>query len=169
MNATIWTTVSGLFLTACLVPICREDLRSRTIPWKWCLALGAGGLILALAKTLTTILLVSRTGGSPIADRSLDTPLIFSAGGVLAAVGLGLLCRGVARDGFGRGDVKLMTALGATLGLFPFLRGMALTGIVSLGAALVLLLTKKAKPSDTLPFAPFLAVGALLSEALELF
>ena len=61
-----------------------------------------------------------------------------------------------------------MAALGAVLGLFPFLRGMALTGIFSLLAALFLLVVKKARPSDTLPFAPFLAAGAVLSGVLEL-
>jgi prepilin signal peptidase PulO-like enzyme (type II secretory pathway) len=96
------------------------------------------------------------------------TPILFSAAGALAATGLGLLCRGVTKDGFGWGDVKLMAALGAALGLFPFLRGMALTGVLSLAAALFLLIVKKAKPSDTLPFAPFLAAGAVLSEVLEL-
>ena len=45
---------------------------------------------------------------------------------------------------------------------------MALTGVLSLAAALFLLIVKKAKPSDTLPFAPFLAAGAVLSEVLEL-
>lgn len=169
MNEKIWVTGSLLLLVFCLVPICREDLRTRTIPKKWCIALGAGGLVLALARTLATIIKVYRTAGLPIAGSSVYTPILFSAAGALAASGLGLLCRGIARDGFGFGDVKLMAALGAAMGLFPFLRGMALTGFSSLGAALFLLIVKKAKASATLPFAPFLAIGAVLSEGLEWF
>ena len=163
-----WDSGSLLLLVFCLVPICREDLRSRTIPQKWCIALGAGGFCLAAAKTLVTIITVYRDAGSPIADAAVYTPIFFSLAGALAATGLGLLCRGVTRDGFGWGDVKLMAALGASMGLFPFLRGMALTGLCSLAAALILLLVKRAKPSDTLPFAPFLAAGAVLSEVFEL-
>ncbi len=140
-----WDPGSLLLLVFCLVPICREDLRTRTIPQKWCIALGVGGLCLAAAKTLVTVITVYRDTGSPIAG----------------------LCRGATRDGFGWGDVKLMAALGASMGLFPFLRGMAMTGLCSLIAALFLLLVKKAKTSDTLPFAPFLAAGAVLSEVFE--
>ncbi|MBQ8925789.1 MAG: prepilin peptidase [Clostridia bacterium] len=163
----IWVSGSLLLLVFCLIPICREDLRSRTIPQKWCIALGAGGLVLALARTLADVISVYRGTGSPIAGAAVYTPILLSAAGALAASGLGLLCRGAVRDGFGWGDVKLMAALGAAMGLFPFLRGMALTGLVSLAAALFLLVTKKAKTSDTLPFAPFLAAGALVSEVLE--
>lgn len=163
----IWVSGSLLLLVFCLIPICREDLRSRTIPQKWCIALGAGGLVLALARTLADVISVYRGTGSPIAGAAVYTPILFSAAGALAASGLGLLCRGAVRDGFGWGDVKLMAALGAAMGLFPFLRGMALTGLVSLAVALFLLVTKNAKTSDTLPFAPFLAAGALVSEVLE--
>lgn len=169
MNEKIWVTGSLLLLVFCLVPICREDYRERQIPLKWCIALGAGGFVLALARTLATVITVYRTAGSPIAGTSVYTPILFSAAGALAASGLGLLCRGITRDGFGWGDVKLMTALGASMSLFPFLRGMALTGLCSLVAALFLIIVKKAKPSDTLPFAPFLAAGAVLSEGLEWF
>lgn len=169
MNEKLWVTGSLLLLVFCLVPICREDLRSRTVPRPWCIALGSGGAVLALAQTLSTVLSIYRTTGSPIAGVFVYRPLLFSAAGALVALGLGLLCRGITRDGFGWGDVKLMTALGAAMGLFPFLRGMALTGVLSLVAALVLLIVKKAKPSDTLPFAPFLAAGAVLSEGLAWF
>ena len=129
MNDKLWGFGSLLLLVFCLAPVCREDLRTRCVPQKWCIALGASGLVLALARTLLRVLLIYRRSW---------------------------------------GDVKLMAALGAALGLFPFLRGMALTGVLSLAAALFLLIVKKAKPSDTLPFAPFLAAGAVLSEVLEL-
>ena len=160
---------SLLLLVFCLVPICREDLRTRTIPQKWCIALGAGGFGLVVAKTIVTVITVYRAAGSPIAGASLYTPIIFSLAGALAATGLGLLCRGATKDGFGWGDVKLMAALGAAMGLFPFLRGMALTGVCSLVVTVFLLAVKKAKTSDTLPFAPFLAAGAVLSEVLEIW
>lgn len=168
MNDKLWGFGSLLLLVFCLAPVCREDLRTRCVPQKWCIALGASGLVLALVRTLLKVLSIYRRTGMSVPGDPVYTPILFSAAGALAATGLGLLCRGVTKDGFGWGDVKLMAALGAALGLFPFLRGMALTGVLSLAAALFLLIVKKAKPSDTLPFAPFLAAGAVLSEVLEL-
>ncbi len=152
MNERIWVTGSLLLLIFCLIPICREDIRQRIISPKWNLVLGLGGIVLSLARSIT--------------ETNYQT-LFLSVSGALAAAGLGFLCRLISKDGFGLGDVKLMTALGAAMGLAPYLRGMALTGIVSLVTALFLLVVKKAKSTDTLPFAPFLAVGAVLSEVFE--
>ncbi|MBP5459046.1 MAG: prepilin peptidase, partial [Clostridia bacterium] len=57
--------------------------------------------------------------------------------------------------------------LGAFLGLDLFLRAMAVTGLVSFMTVVVLLLTRKLTRTDSLPFAPFLALGAVVSQALE--
>lgn len=153
-NDVLWKTGSILLLVFLLVPICREDRKTRTIPNLYSILLAVGGALLAGAHSLAV---------------SSSTPFLSSAEGALAALGLGLLCRGIGREGFGWGDVKLLPGLGMALGLFPFLRAMAVTGVLSLIAAGYLLLFQHAKPSDKLPFAPFLAAGAVLSQGLELF
>lgn len=153
MNPVFWKAIHTALLTLFLVPVCRSDLRDRTIPNRW-------PLFLLLCGLLIPALQIRSAGTSPI---------LYSAVGALAGSGLGLLCRGVSREGFGWGDVKLLCGLGAMLGLFPFLRGLALTGLFSMAAALFLLLVRHASPKDSLPFAPFLAAGAVLSEGLEWF
>lgn len=153
MNETIWVTGSLLLLIFCLIPICLEDIRHRMILPTWNMVLGLGGILLSLVHSVT---------------EASYNPLFLSVLGALSAAGLGLLCRLMSKDGFGLGDLKLMMALGAAMGLTPFLRGMVFTGVVSLIAALFLLLVKKAKSTDTLPFAPFLSLGAVLSELLEI-
>ncbi|MBQ8469850.1 MAG: prepilin peptidase [Clostridia bacterium] len=153
---TLWKSVRFLLLVFLLLPVCREDCRSRTIPNRWPLLIGGIGLLQALL--------------SPVLDSAGEFSsllLLFSAVGALAAGGLGLLCRGIGREGFGWGDIKLMIGLGTYLGLEPFLRAMALTGVLSLVAALYLLLVRHADKSDTFPFAPFLSVGAVFSAGAE--
>lgn len=167
MNEVLWKTGSLLLLVFLLFPICREDCKTRTIPNRWSLALLVSGLLLATAQTLISLFSAYDGTGLLLSDPSVYSPLLFSAAGALAALCLGLLCRGISRDGFGWGDVKLLPGIGAFLGLFPFLRGMALTGLLSLAAALYLLLVRHAGKTDTLPFAPFLAAGAVLSEVVE--
>lgn len=155
---TLWKSVLFLLLVFLLIPVCREDCRTRTIPNRWPLLLGGIGLLQA---GIASGLLSPGVFSFHI--------FLFSAAGALAAGGLGLLCRGLSREGFGWGDVKLMAGLGAYLGLDPFLRAMALTGVFSLVAALYLLLVRHAQKTDTLPFAPFLSAGAVLSAGTECF
>lgn len=81
----------------------------------------------------------------------------FVGGGVLFLIGV------FSRGGIGDGDIKLASILGLWLGLpsvlltlfFAFVSG----GIV----ATVLLLFKLRNRKDGIPFAPFLAIGALIS------
>lgn len=155
---TLWKMVHFLLLVFLLIPICKEDLQNRTISNRKNLLLGGAGLLTA-----------GISSGFTPSEAILHTSFVTSAEGALAACGLGLLCRGVGGEGFGWGDVKLLGALGAYLTLTPFLRGMAVTGVFSLLATLWLLLFRKAKPSDALPFAPFLAAGTVLSEGMECF
>lgn len=158
MDQDLWKSVFLLLLVFLLIPVCKEDLRSQTIPNRWPLLLGGAGFLQA---GITPVLVSSGV--------SIHTSILFSAAGALAATGLGLLCRGISREGFGWGDVKLLTGLGAYLGLFPFLRSMAVTGVLSLVAALYLVLVRHARANEQIPFAPFLAAGAILSEGMEWF
>jgi len=64
------------------------------------------------------------------------------------------------KEALGGGDVKLIAATAALLG-WRGIAGPLLLGSVSGGLiALILLLTKKKKLGETLPFGPFLSLGA---------
>ncbi len=145
-----------LLLGALLTPVCVTDIKTRTIGNGWCIALAVCGLLLA--------------GTEAVLCRPEWLPAVTSAGaGLLAAALLCGLCRLVSREGFGLGDVKLVLAMGLFLGLDPFLRAMALTGLLTLAGALFLVVVRHAKRTDTLPLAPFLTAGALAASVPALF
>ncbi|MBO7690663.1 MAG: prepilin peptidase [Clostridia bacterium] len=157
MPEVLWISGRLLLLSGLLFPVCKTDLKSRQIGNRWCIALLVAGVFLALLQPLL----------KPPANQGLVFSLLSCGGGALAAGLTGVLCRLIAREGFGMGDVKLLPGLGAFLGLDLFLRAMAVTGLVSFMTAVVLLLTRKLTRTDSLPFAPFLALGAVVSQALE--
>ena len=90
-------------------------------------------------------------------------PAIISAlaGAISAALFLLVLALG-SRGGMGGGDIKLAAVIGLCLGwpvgVIAVLLGCLLAGLVGL----VLILTKVKSRKDILPFAPFLAAGALI-------
>jgi leader peptidase (prepilin peptidase)/N-methyltransferase len=67
------------------------------------------------------------------------------------------------RKGMGCGDVKLMAMAGMFLGWQPVIIAFFLAFISAGGVALYLLLGRKAKRGDYLPFAPFLCGGSLVA------
>jgi len=64
--------------------------------------------------------------------------------------------------GMGWGDFKLAGALGLLLGWPDALLGFMLSFVIGAAAGLILLLMKKKSLKDSVPFGPFLALGALL-------
>lgn len=160
MMTFVWVFIRLAILVLILIPVCVTDIRERRIANAWCVALLVAGAALAVLPALP----------GPLRSGTDLRLLLTSCGtGFLCSSGTGLCCRAVAKEGFGLGDVKLLAGLGAFLGLWLFLRAMALTGVLTLAAAVWMLLIRRAKRTDTLPFAPFLAAGAVLSQAMELW
>ncbi len=149
-NEDVFLVLRLLLLPILLLPVCVTDVRQRTIENRRCIALGGSGLLLMAAEAIA-----ARPDGV--------SSLLSAAGGLLAAGVLDGLCRLVSREGFGLGDVKLILALGVFQGLDLFLRSMALTGLLTLAAALYLILVRRAERTETLPLAPFLAAGSVLA------
>ena len=150
------TLLSALILAGFLIPAARIDWKTRRIPIGVVLGLFMVKTGLLLWKTIRT-LSAAGSGFKP------------SLAGLLLAFGIGLLCQLLSRDGLGMGDVKLMMALGWYLETEAFLRGLMLTSLASVPAALWLAVVKKADKDTVIPFAPFLAVGAILSTIRPLF
>ncbi len=65
------------------------------------------------------------------------------------------------RDGLGEGDMKLVAALGAWVGISGLPLIIGLSAIAGLAVGLPLVLSRRATFSDPLPFGPFLAAGGL--------
>ncbi len=95
----------------------------------------------------------------------LQENLLAAVGGGLAFLLLALLTRG----GIGGGDVKLVAALGLWLGPYRLINitciGLFLGGLI----ALLLIITKQKKKSDTFAYGPCFTIPALISLLTGLF
>jgi leader peptidase (prepilin peptidase)/N-methyltransferase len=132
-------------LVALLGVVTLSDLRTRLIPDAALLL----GLVVALA-----VCLLSDPGGVP--ERLLAG---FVAGGFL------LVAAVIRPDGMGLGDVKLAGVLGVYLGA-RVIEAMVVAFAAGSVAGLVLLARHGwTARSRTIPFAPFLAIGALVALA----
>lgn len=83
--------------------------------------------------------------------------------GFVCAAVLMTICKLVMKDGLGEGDVKLISALGFFLGISRFIPFMVITSLVSVIVATVMVILKKMKKNDSLPFAPLVLVGYILN------
>jgi leader peptidase (prepilin peptidase)/N-methyltransferase len=134
-------------LVAVLGVVTLSDLRTRLVPD----AALAAGLVVALP-----ISLLSDPGGVP--ERLLAG---VGASGFLLAAAL------VRPDGMGLGDVKLAGLLGVYLGAEVVAALVAAFAAGSIAGLLLLARHGWAARRRTIPFAPFLAIGALMAIAAQ--
>lgn len=148
--------------------------------WQWSLlaaagAVGAvGGWFAALRtaaaldqlRLLLVMAALCAAAGVDLTRRRIPNLLsVLLLAGVLGGVGLLAvlgLCRLISRGGIGMGDIKLFSALSLLLGLYGGMCTLILAQLAALVCAVVLLLARKATLKDSIPFAPFFAVGFLL-------
>jgi len=72
----------------------------------------------------------------------------------------------ISRKGIGMGDVKLFIVIGAFVGSTEILMTIFYIFLISAIGGLVMILSKKAKLTDTIPMAPFACVGIALEYIL---
>lgn len=77
-----------------------------------------------------------------------------------AALLLFALVRAASGGRLGAGDAKLAALIGLALGVRGWLAAMVIASASGSAVALALIAAGRLRPSDPLPFAPFLAVGA---------
>jgi leader peptidase (prepilin peptidase)/N-methyltransferase len=137
------TVAAAVVFAAALLAISSFDLRERRVPNA--IVLPAAAVVLAL-----------RTIGDPSPEWALAA---------LAAFAFLLVPALLVPAGLGMGDVKLMLLLGAMLG-----RDVLAALVVGLGAAAIpsLALLLAGRRGQTLPLAPFLALGGLVALAIVL-
>lgn len=74
-----------------------------------------------------------------------------------------LLCKVVATQGVGFGDVKLLFVFGLYAGTDMGIQIIFITFVILFAVAVFLLITKRATRKSVIPFAPFLYAGAIAS------
>lgn len=92
--------------------------------------------------------------------------LISSAFGMLLGGGMFLLAHFLSRGGVGMGDVKLFAVIGWYVGGSSIMPLVFLTAVVSAVYSIVMLILKKIKLKEEIPFAPFVLAGTILTMAL---
>jgi len=126
------------------------DIRKRCIPNKLVLGMFTGWLLLMASK-----LLPDTQAGIPILTDSVVGMLI--AGGVFMSVYL------LSRRGLGGGDVKFMAVAGLYLGLDGTLPAILYGTVLAALSGLILIALKRIKRKDTIPLAPFLFAGIMIT------
>lgn len=134
----------GLLLASLAVIVTVSDIRYMRIP---------NAVLLAFLPPLLLLRLLEPDGRS-YAEYALGA---IAGGGVLLLVAL------LSRGGMGMGDVKLLALIGLALGWKGALLTLLLGSFAGTAAGLVLLLRRRSKLRQPMPFGPFLMLGALIA------
>jgi len=132
-----------LFLTSVLIVVTFTDLEHYLIPNKVVLFALVGGVVINLA----------------VRDLSLISAVLGTVSGSLLLLVAGLLSKG----GVGGGDIKLAAVIGLFLGWPAGLLATFLAACFGGAAGLFLISLKKKSRKDVVPFAPFMALGAVVT------
>lgn len=138
--------IAGMAMVSLLIPVAQTDLRERIIPDKIArFGLGTGILLRLFVHPL------------PPWNYAAAFAL---AGGLLYALAWGSVkCLG--KEGIGGGDIKLFAVLGLFLGLKLTLLALFFASFIGTAIGVLLLALGKLSREEPLPFAPFLAIGAV--------
>jgi prepilin signal peptidase PulO-like enzyme (type II secretory pathway) len=144
----------SLFRTALLIILSYIamviDINTKQIPNALILAMIAGWLLL-----ITPMVFLNTENGIRI--------LVDSVYGLLLGGGLFLLVYLLSRKGLGGGDVKFMSAAGLYLGFSGTIPVILFGTIIAALTGLVLILLKKINRKDSIPLAPFLFIGIIIT------
>lgn len=138
---------AALFLTAWI------DQKSKRIP----------NQILKVLLVIRGIVFVPEWMACP----KLGPALLLSAGmGALLGGGMFLLAHFVSKGGVGMGDVKLLGTIGCYVGSKSIMSAAFLSAVCGALYSITMLLFKKIKLKEEIPFAPFIFAGTILTMAL---
>jgi len=130
------------------------DINTKQIPNALILAMLAGWLLLIMP-----MIFIDMENGIRV--------LMDSIYGLLLGGGLFLLVYLLSRKGLGGGDVKFMSVAGLYLGFSATIPVILFGTILAALTGLVLILLKKINRKDSIPLAPFLFIGILITVFLN--
>jgi prepilin signal peptidase PulO-like enzyme (type II secretory pathway) len=126
------------------------DIKTKHIPNILVLAMIAGWLLVIMPM----VFIDTENGISLLVD---------SIYGLLMGGGLFLLVYLLSRKGLGGGDVKFMSAAGLYLGFSGTIPVILFGTILAALTGLVLIMLKKINRKDSIPLAPFLFIGIIIT------
>ena len=130
------------------------DIKTKQIPNTLILVMIAGWLFL-----ITPMMFINTESGARI--------LVDSIYGLLLGGGLFLSVYLLSRKGLGGGDVKFMSAAGLYLGFSGTIPVILFGTVLAALTGLVLILLKKINRKDSIPLAPFLFIGIIITVFLS--
>lgn len=149
----IWKISRYMVLTAALFFIAWIDWQSRRIPNR----------ILKMLLAVRGILLAAEWLTYP----KLGLAVLLSALlGAAIGGGMFLIAHFISKGGVGMGDVKLFIVIGSYMGSGSIMTAVFLSVMASAFYSIAMLLLKKIKLKEEIPFAPFIFVGTVLTMAL---
>ncbi|MCI8584125.1 MAG: prepilin peptidase [Dorea sp.] len=92
--------------------------------------------------------------------------LLSALSGMVIGGGMFLLAHFISKGGVGMGDVKLFAVIGSYMGSGSITAALFLSVMSSAGYSVLMLILKKIKLKEEIPFAPFALVGTILTMAL---
>lgn len=150
-----YDAVGAALLGTALAAAAVVDVRTRTVPRAFV------GAVVAVQCAF----LVSTCGNLPSFFRSTADPLVSGAAVLLVLSGAGLIlalrAAGTADAGIGGGDVKLLSALGFSMGF----NGVLICLFAACLAALAYCLLRGRGAGEAFPFVPFIALGFAVAVA----
>ncbi len=142
-----------LFLYAALFLIAWIDQKNKRIPNQILKALLAVRGIVFIMEWMTY--------------PKLGSALLLSVGmGALLGGGMFLLAHFISKGGVGMGDVKLLAVIGCYVGSGGVMSAAFLSAVCGALYSITMLLFKKIKLKEEIPFAPFIFAGTMLTMAL---
>lgn len=126
-----------------------------------------------IPNVLSLVLIISRIVFLPfeyIFEKENFTLLIISSViGLFATFIVLLLLSKLTKDGFGMGDVKILSSIGFMGGISSIIVTMLFSTILGAVIGIFLILVKKKNKKDTVPFGPLIFLGFSISIFLSIF
>lgn len=119
--------------------------------------------VLAVGSVMAAAVLLLELAAAPSQAFYLLVQTAVSVVALLLAAGL---CRAVSPRAVGMGDVKLLAVMGLCLGMELVWPALFFSFVVVFCVCVVLLIIRRAKRTDSIPFAPFLLAGTVLAAFL---
>lgn len=139
-----------LFVLAILWPAAITDIKEMRIPNKLLIVGLIGRIVILLFEFIFK------------SDVILD--YLKSEGFALLGITLiCIICAFIVKGGLGMGDIKLMMVMSLYLGVEGICYSMFISVVFSSITAIIALIIKKKSKKDTMPFAPFVLLGAVIS------
>lgn len=143
-----------LILIAVLWPIAISDYKEFRIPNKMILFGIVSRILLIIVEMIYK-------------NDELSQMLLSEGIAIIGSVVVCLMCMTLIKGGLGMGDLKLMIVMGAFLGIEGICYSMFVSVFLAFIVAVCLLISKKRKREDSMPFAPFILAGTIISSIIS--